>query len=143
MSTTHVPADLRRLVYQRAKSCCEFCLVPEAAVLVSHEIDHIITEKHGGSTDAGNLALSCTICNKHKGSDLASLDTETGMIVPLFHPRKDRWFKHFRMDDTRIIPLTPTGRVTVKLLQLNHPDRVEEREYLIAAGMFNLYGKEK
>lgn len=98
-----------------------------------HEIDHIIAQKHGGPTDADNLALSCALCNKHKGSDLASLDPETGLIVPLYHPRRDHWTDHFQVHAGQVVPLTPTGRVTVRLLQLNHPDRVEERTLLIAA----------
>jgi len=66
MSTTYIPAELRRLVYERARGRCEYCLIPETVVLVSHQVDHIIAEKHGGLTEADNLALSCA-CNKHKG----------------------------------------------------------------------------
>jgi 5-methylcytosine-specific restriction endonuclease McrA len=42
MSSTYIPAALRRLVYDRAEGCCEYCLTPEAAVFASHEIDHIM-----------------------------------------------------------------------------------------------------
>jgi hypothetical protein len=31
--------------------------------------------------------------------------------------------------------LTAIGRVTIRLLQLNRPDRVEERQFLIQAGI--------
>ena len=82
MSNTYIPPALRRLVYERAGGCCEYCLIPETAVFAGHEIDHIIAQKHGGPTDADNLALSCAVCNKHKGSDLASLDPETGLMFP-------------------------------------------------------------
>ena len=112
---------------------CEYCLIPETAVFAVHEIDHIIAQKHGGPTDADNLALSCALCNKHKGSDLVSLDPETGLTVPLYHPRRDHWTDHFQVHAGQVVPLTPMGRVTVRLLQLNHPDRVEERTLLIAA----------
>jgi 5-methylcytosine-specific restriction endonuclease McrA len=90
MSDTHTPAALRRLVYERAGGHCEYCLIPDTLVLVAHQIDHIIAEKHGGLTEADNLALACVLCNKHKGSDLASIDPQTGEIVPLYHPRRDR-----------------------------------------------------
>jgi len=133
VSNTYIPPALRRLVYERASRSCEYCLIPETAVFAVHEIDHIIAQKHGGPTDADNLALSCALCNKHKGSDLASLDPETGLIVPLYHPRRDHWTDHFQVHAGQVVPLTPTGRVTVRLLQLNHPDRVEERTLLIAA----------
>jgi hypothetical protein len=105
--------------------------------LAAHEIDHVIAEKHGGLTDAGNLALACALCNGFKGSDLASIDADTGAIVPLFSPRRDRWTEHFRLESGRIEPLTASARATVRLLQLNHPHRVEERLLLIAAGMLS------
>lgn len=135
MSRTHIPAELRRSVRLRARECCEYCLIPESMTLATHEIDHVIAEKHGGPTDAGNLALACALCNGFKGSDLASIDAESGAIVPLFNPRRDRWTEHFRLEAGRIEPLTASGRATVRLLQLNHPDRIEERLLLVAAGM--------
>lgn len=82
--------------------------------------------------------MTCTLCNQHKGTDLASLDYETEAIAPLYNPRQDRWVEHFRLNGPQIIPLTPTGRATVRLLQFNHPDRIEERELLIMAGSFSL-----
>jgi hypothetical protein len=130
---TYVPAPLRRQVRERAGAACEYCLIPEAMALVSHEVDHIVAQKHGGATDADNLALSCTLCNKHKGSDLASIDPETGALTPLFHPRRQRWSEQFQLVDAMIVPLTPAGRATVRLLQLNHPDRLGVRVLLIAA----------
>jgi len=128
----YIAAALRRLVYARANGCCEYCYMPETAVFATHEIDHIIAQKHGGPTVADNLALSCALCNKYKGSDLTSLDPETGRVVPLYHPRQSHWPEHFQGQDGRIVPRTPTGRVTIRLLQLNHPDRVGERTLLIA-----------
>ena len=67
----------------------------------SHQIDHIIAEKHGGPTDPDNLALCCTLCNRYKGSDLTAIDPETGQIVPLFHPRNQALADHFRLTRTR------------------------------------------
>ena len=135
MSRTYIPAEVRRLVRERARERCEYCLIPESAVFASHEVDHIVAEKHGGETETNNLAYSCVLCNKHKGSDIASIDSATSEIVPLFHPRRNRWTEHFDVVDARIEPLTSTGRVTARLLQLNHADRIEERELLLAAGL--------
>jgi hypothetical protein len=101
--------------------------------LVSHEVDHVVALKHGGSTDADNLALSCALCNKHKGSDLASIDPDTGALTPLFHPRRQRWSEQFQIVDAMIVPLTPAGRATARLLQINHSDRLAVRALLIAA----------
>lgn len=136
MSTDYISAALRRLVNERARGRCEYCKISEHSVLVPHEIDHIIAQKHGGLTEADNLALSCTLCNKYKGSDIASIDPESGQLTFLYHPRRDSWSDHLQLQTARFIPLTPVGRVTVRLLQLNHPDRMTERELLIAAGLF-------
>lgn len=136
--STYISSALRKLVYERAKGCCEYCLIPEVATLATHEIDHIIAEKHGGLTEAENLALSCVLCNKHKGSDLASIDPETKQLTPLYHPRQDVWLEHFQLNGAEFVPLTPVGRVTVKLLQINRVDRLKERELLVQAGMLNI-----
>ena len=135
MSQTYIPAALRRLVRERAADRCEYCLIPESVTFAPHWIDHIVAEKHGGKTEADNLANSCVLCNQCKGSDLTSIDPASGEIVALFHPRHDRWTDHFRLVAGQIEPQTPVGRVTVRLLQLNQADRVEEREQLAMAGL--------
>jgi hypothetical protein len=135
MSQTYVSAALRRLVRERSHDCCEYCLIPEAMSFAPHWIDHIVAEKHGGKTEPENLANSCILCNQCKGSDLTSIDPETGQITALFHPRRDRWPEHFQLVEGRIEARTPVGRVTVKLLQLNQPDRLEERKQMAAAGL--------
>jgi hypothetical protein len=134
MSLTYVSAELRRVVRERARDCCEYCLIPEAFGLLRHEVDHISAEKHGGETVDANLALSCAICNQHKGTDLTSIDPTTGAIEPLFHPRKNRWSEHFQLIDGRIEPLTPIGRVTARLLQFSRPERIAERLVLARSG---------
>lgn len=118
----------RTLVRARALGRCEYCGLPEPLAFVEHQIDHIIAIKHRGSSDPDNLALSCTLCNRYKGSDIASIDPETGMIEALFHPRKQSWARHFRMSSGRqIIGISRAERATVRLLQLNRPDRLRER----------------
>jgi hypothetical protein len=134
MSTTHIPIALRRQVRERAGECCEYCLIPESITWALHTIDHIIAEKHGGITAAHNLAIACTLCNSRKGTDLASIDEQTGFIEPLFHPRRDRWSDHFQLAGGRINPRTTMGRVTTRLLHFNDTDRVQERELLVATG---------
>lgn len=138
MSPVYIPAALRQLVVERADRRCEYCGMPESTAFAVHEIDHIVALKHGGHTDADNLAFSCALCNKHKGSDVASVDQDTGQIVPLYHPRRERWTDHFQLQAGRIVPLTTTGRATARLLQLNHPERAQERELLVEAGLFKV-----
>ncbi|MGO9923580.1 MAG: HNH endonuclease [Isosphaeraceae bacterium] len=134
MSTTYVPIALRRQVREQAAGCCEYCLIPESMTWALHTIDHIIAEKHGGTTAADNLALACALCNSRKGSDCASVDERTGFIEPLFHPRRDRWSDHFQLAGGRIEPRTAAGRATTRLLRFNDIDRVQERELLVAIG---------
>ena len=138
MSKTYISVALRQLVRDRAQNACEYCLIPEIAVLVPHEVDHVIAEKHGGQTIADNLALACTLCNKYKGSDLASIDPDNGEIVRLYRPNRDLWTEHFRLNAGEVSPLTAIGRVTVRLLQLNRSERVAERHLLFAANLLQL-----
>ncbi len=132
--SNYISASLRRQVYERAGGQCEYCLMPQVAVFVPHEIDHIVARKHGGQTESDNLALACSMCNKRKGSDLTSIDPDSGEITPLYHPRHHRWLDHFRLDQSHIIPETPIGRATAALLQFNQAERIAEREILLAAG---------
>jgi len=131
---TYISAELRKFVRKRAGNRCEYCLISEEISFAAFEIDHIIAVKHGGQNEESNLAFSCSLCNKYKGSDIASLDYETGEIAALYNPRKDKWSDHFRLSGGRIVPLTPIGKVTVRLLQLNAMNRIEERELLMTVG---------
>jgi hypothetical protein len=111
--------------------------MPESLSFASHQIDHIIAEKHGGPTDPENLALCCTLCNRHKGSDLTAIDPQTGQIVGLFNPRRQVWTEHFRLvPDGTLTGDTPEGRATIRLLQLNRLERIEERRMLATAGLW-------
>jgi hypothetical protein len=97
VSTDYISSALRRLVVERAQGRCEYCRAPEQAGFTAHQIDHIVAQKHGGLTESDNLALSCVPCNKYKGSDIASVDSETGQLTFLYHPRRDIWSDHFRL----------------------------------------------
>lgn len=112
--------------------------MPQAGHVSTFEIDHITPRKHHGQTVSKNLALSCVRCNSHKGSNLAGVDPDTGQHAPLFHPRKDRWDEHFRWDGAVLLGLTPTGRATIDVLTINHPDYIALREQLIAEGIFSV-----
>jgi hypothetical protein len=124
------------MVQVRARCRCEYCLIHEEDAHFAHQPDHVIARKHRGATHEGNLAWACYLCNLLKGSDIASVDTETGQIVRLFNPRHDNWAEHFRLEDGQISPLTPIGRVTEYVLQFNQPQSVQERRWLIEAGRY-------
>jgi len=119
---------LRRLVEERANLSCEYCLLPAGLAFFPHEVDHVIAEKHGGITEANNLAYTCWRCNRHKGSDLGSFDPQTENFSFFFNPRKQNWVEHFIIENFTIVGLTSEGRTTVKLLQLNSDGRIAERQ---------------
>jgi hypothetical protein len=128
---TYVDAALRRLITNRAGNCCEYCLLHREDSPFSFHFEHVIAEKHGGATEADNLCLSCPECNAFKGSDIGSIDPETKRLTPLFNPRILQWADHFRLNEAKIEPITPEGRVTVFLLRLNSFERIAERTLLI------------
>ncbi len=75
-----ISAELRRLVGTRARRCCEYCRIAEDDSFLGCEVDHVVSRKHGGGDEDTNLALACVICNRHKGTDLGSLD-EKGRLI--------------------------------------------------------------
>jgi hypothetical protein len=123
-------------VIERAKECCEYCLVSQLTDAGLHQIDHPIALKHGGQTVSENLALACVDCNLHKGSDLATIDWESEELIPLFNPRKQHWRDHFQLEGAQIAGITAMGQATLRLLRLNDPERIEYRQVLIAAGLY-------
>ena len=125
--TSPVSEQLRRLVRSRAQRVCEYCLIHEDDTFFGCEVDHIISQKHGGPTEPDNLAYACLPCNRQKGSDVASIHWPTGEIVRLFHPRRDRWPDHFVLEGAIIVPETEIGEATARILQLNTPDRILEQ----------------
>src|ERR1700722_18173742 len=105
-------AETRELVWQRARNCCEYCLWPQdnGGELTFH-IEHVYAKKHGGSDDPQNLCLSCPQCNWAKGSDLSGL--VDGKIVPLFHPRRQAWSRHFYWDGPILVGKTLCAQATI------------------------------
>ena len=130
-----IAPELRFLVAQRASLRCEYCLIHEDDAAFSHEVDHIVGRQHGGESTADNLAYACMICNRFKGTNVASVDV-SGVMVRLFNPRSDRWKDHFRLVGAVIQPLTATGEATARLLRLNAAERVVERNVLQGLGRY-------
>jgi hypothetical protein len=130
-----VKKTLRQEVRARAAHRCEYCHLKE-----EHEpdrpfhVEHVIATKHGGGDHLENLAFACQLCNLLKGPSLASIDPETKSLVRLFHPRKDIWAEHFRVDGAAIVGTTDIGRTTTWLLEMNSEDRLELRLTLIELG---------
>lgn len=136
--SSYVPAALRRAVAKRAHRLCEYCLIHEDDTFFGCQIEHIIAEKHSGGTIAENLAYACVFCNRCKGSDVGSIHPHTAQLVRLFNPRSDRWAEHFALEPETLAirGVTEIGLVTVRLLEMNHPDRLSERAALAAVGRY-------
>jgi hypothetical protein len=60
----------------------------------------------------------------------------TGRVVVLFNPRRQRWSRHFEWEGARLVGLTPCGRATIDVLNINARHRIELRELLILGGVF-------
>ena len=134
--SNYVSSETRQSVASRANFVCEYCLIAEADAYFRFQIEHIISRKHGGSSELENLALVCVFCNRYKGSDIASLTPETAELVRFYNPRTMRWREHFRLDEVMSKPLTIIGEATVRVLQMNHDDRILERQVLARCGRY-------
>ncbi|MFT5165722.1 MAG: hypothetical protein ACI8P3_000950 [Saprospiraceae bacterium] len=134
--SSYISAELRNEVIKRAFNTCEYCLMHEDDAFFSFHIDHIISIKHGGTTVSENLAYSCPICNRDKGTDLGSFLDNPSKIIRFYNPRKDKWLDHFEIDNLQINAISEIGNVTLKILKLNDEHRILERELLIETGSF-------
>lgn len=125
---------LEHSVRQRADARCEYCGLPEGLAELPLILDHIIAKQHRGKSVLDNLSLSCGICNRHKGPNIAGLDPTTEALTSLFHPRNDRWSDHFAWNGARIVPRTDIGRTTEYVLGMNTPQQIERRQSLMDEG---------
>jgi hypothetical protein len=130
-----ISAELRQTIADRANHLCEYCLIAETDTFYGCEVDHIISLKHGGSSEPENLAYACALCNRAKGSDVGSVSA-SGEFTRFFNPRRDRWDEHFRLEQATISPLTEIGEVTARILGVNDSARLHEREEMIRFGKY-------
>lgn len=132
-----IAGPIRELVFRRAAWRCEYCLLHQEDVFTPHQIDHIVSRKHGGDSSPENLALACVRCNSWKGTDIAGWGFARQEVTFLYHPRVDRWGDHSRLEaDGAITALTDAGVATVRLLKLNIRSRILERLALMECGRY-------
>ena len=134
--TSYISDQLRQQVALRANFLCEYCLLHEDESYLGCEVDHIISLKHGGPTELWYLGFACMRCNRRKGTDISSINWQTGSLVRFFNPRRDQWAGHFQLSAAHILPLTEIGEVTVRIFGFNEPKRIQERELLWRAGIY-------
>jgi 5-methylcytosine-specific restriction endonuclease McrA len=52
-----ISEELRRQVAARADHLCEYCLIHEEDGLLSFQVEHIMSRKHGGADGIGELGV--------------------------------------------------------------------------------------
>ena len=121
MTASNISKEVRERVRRDAKNRCGYCLSPQQYMMGRLHIEHIIAVAEGGTDDEENLWMACSICNGHKSDKIDEIDPVTGERIPLFNPRTQKWFEHFKWSDDglQVIGLTPTGRATVIALHLD------------------------
>jgi len=136
MNPTSLPESVRVRVRRAAGDCCGYCLSPQRLVMAKLEVEHISPRVLGGSNEELNLWLSCSFCNRYKGSQTRAIDPTTNESVALFNPREQIWSEHFRWiaDGTYIMGVTDVGRATVVALKLNNELAVEVRRNWMLVG---------
>jgi hypothetical protein len=130
---TLISSALREAVVSRAAGQCEYCRLSQVSQVATFPVDHVVPRSRGGLTILENLALACPSCNALKWAAVEAMDPATGTLAPIFNPRTQRWHEHFRWsseDSSQIVALSPVGRATVALLELDAPTRVEIRRLL-------------
>lgn len=133
--SSYVSTELRRQVVGRAAGLCEYCMIHESDTYLGCQVDHIVSEKHGGPTISENLAYACVFCNRAKGSDIGSV-TAAGDFTRFFNPRADSWGDHFELDGVRIKTRTEIGEATARILEFNSLERIIERQALASVGRY-------
>jgi hypothetical protein len=119
----------RDLVRRRANFRCEYCgLQQSQAPWLQFHVEHIRARQHHGEDSLDNACLACPPCNSKKGPNQSAYDPLTDDLVRLFHPRSDSWSLHFRDEDGQVVGLTPEGRATAALLEMNQPELVRLRQ---------------
>ena len=136
MERKAIPRAVRRQVRARARDRCEYCQHPASYACAPFVCEHILPRVHGSGHTLPELAWACPACNSHKHAKTRARDLQTGRVVALFHPRRQRWTRHFAWseDFLVIIGRTATGRATVEALQLNRPELLNLRRALRTIG---------
>jgi hypothetical protein len=133
---SHQKSEVKR----EARDCCEYCGAQEAYSPDTFSIEHIQPIAKGGTSGFANLANACQGCNNRKYTRVEAIDPLTGDLVPLYHPRRERWAVHFTWNEdfTRMLGLSPTGRATIEALALNRKGVVNLRRLLHKLGLHPL-----
>lgn len=106
----------------------------EATPSIPLHVEHTIARQHEGGDDPNLLCLACDRRNAYKGPNFTSIDPESGDVASLFNPQQDIRKDHFLLRGGEVDDLTPTGRPTARLLNMNSPRRMQLREEWLGEG---------
>jgi 5-methylcytosine-specific restriction endonuclease McrA len=127
MKKRYISEKIRQKIIEQANGLCEYCLQSNLFSFTPHQIDHIISLKHGGKTELENLAYACFGCNNAKSSDVGTVLLPERIFIRLFNPRTDNWNDHFEIYLGKFYAKTQIGEATIKVLNLNVTERIMER----------------
>jgi hypothetical protein len=113
-------------------------ILPNASIAAKSyiHVEHVVPVSLGGASSLENFAWACPRCNFAKSNRIEASDPDTDALVPLFHPRRQSWDGHFAWNGYQVIGLTPCGRATIAMLDLNHRRRIQIR---MAEEVFRLF----
>lgn len=125
-------------VARRAGHRCEYCHAPEAIFNFPFEVEHVTPISQQGPDRDDNWALACRSCNLYKGDAVVKRDDANNIVVPLFHPRTQRWDDHFQVNvaDGTIVGKDSVGRATVARLRMNSESQIRARLQWIRVGLY-------
>ena len=131
-----VSKRLRNELAELDKHRCAYCLSADFLTGQRLTIDHIRPIAAGGTDALTNLCLACRSCNEFKGARFEAIDVVSAETIPLFNPRTQTWSDHFAWseDGASSEAKSATGRVTVKLLNMNNDLIVKVRKRWVLAG---------
>jgi hypothetical protein len=117
-----------REVRKRACGRCEYCRMTQEIQGAEFHVEHVLPRAKGGSDALDNLALACPSCNLRKADRTEHADPRSGRAERLYHPRRDQWKDHFRLESLRIVGRSAIGRATVSALDFNAERRIAIRQ---------------
>ncbi len=136
MTKQYIGRAVRNRVREAANFQCGYCHTRELNSGMPLEIEHIIPEGSGGTSEESNLWCACSLCNRYKGMRSETPDPESGRTTLFFNPRTQVWNDHFMWsnDSLFIMGISATGRATVAGLKLNNAYIVPARQQWAQAG---------
>jgi HNH endonuclease len=110
----YISESLKKRILQKANGCCEYCLMENNVSFISHQIDHIISIKHGGLTRLDNLAYACFSCNNSKGSDIGTILLPNKIFIRLLIQEKMLGMTILRLNMVSFMPKQILQRLQLK-----------------------------